>query len=49
MTIDEGAAYALGGSQRSKPKPAVKPEPRPALTTRQLEIARLIAEGLSPS
>jgi hypothetical protein len=23
--------------------------PRPALTTRQLEIARLIAEGLSPS
>jgi hypothetical protein len=25
MTIDEGVAYALGGSQRSKPKAAVKP------------------------
>ena len=47
MTIDEGVAFALGDTQRPKPTPAVKPEPRPALTGRQLEIARLIADDLT--
>jgi predicted ATPase/DNA-binding CsgD family transcriptional regulator len=47
MTIDEGVAFAVCGTQRPKPTPAVKPEPRPALTGRQLEIARLIADDLS--
>jgi predicted ATPase/DNA-binding CsgD family transcriptional regulator len=47
MTIDEGVAFALGGLQRPKPAPAVKPERRPTLTGRQLEIARLIADDLS--
>ncbi len=47
MTIDEGVAFALGGTQRPKRAPAVKPEPRPALTGRQLEIARLIAHDLT--
>jgi len=47
MTIDEGAAFAAGGTQRSKPTPAIKAAPRPALTGRQLEIARLITDDLS--
>jgi non-specific serine/threonine protein kinase len=47
MTIDEGVAFALGGAPRAKPAPAVRPEPRAELTGRQLEIARLIADGLS--
>jgi non-specific serine/threonine protein kinase len=47
MTIDESVAFAVCGTQRPKPRPAVKPEPRPALTGRQLEIARLIADDLS--
>jgi ATP/maltotriose-dependent transcriptional regulator MalT len=46
MTIDEGVVFAVGGTRRPKPTPAVKPEP-PALTGRQLEIARLIADDLS--
>jgi non-specific serine/threonine protein kinase len=47
MTIDEGVAFALGSTQQAKPAPAVSHEPPPALTGRQLEIARLIADGLS--
>jgi len=47
MTIDECAAFAAGGERRPKPAPAVKPEALPALTGRQLEIARLIADDLS--
>ena len=47
MTISEGAGFAVGGTQRPKPTPAVKPEPRPALTGRQLEIARLVAADLT--
>jgi len=47
MTIDEGVAFALGGEQRSRPTAAAKPKLRPALTDRQLEIARLIADDLS--
>ena len=47
MTIGDAVAFALGGRQRPKPAPAVKPELRPVLTGRQLEIARLIADDLS--
>ena len=47
MTIDECVAFALGGTQRSKPTPGVRPQPRPALTGRQLEIAGLIADDLT--
>ena len=47
MTIEEGVAFALGSTQQAKPTPAVNHEPPPALTGRQLEIARLIADGLS--
>ena len=37
----------LGAGHRPQPEPAVKPELRPVLTGRQLEIARLIADDLS--
>ena len=47
MTIGEGVALAVAGKQPPRPAPAVKPEPRPVLTRRQLEIARLIADDLS--
>ena len=47
MTIDEGVAFAVEDEQPPKPGAAVKPEPRAVLTGRQLDIARLIADGLS--
>lgn len=47
MTIDEGVAFAVEGKPPSQPAPAVKAEPHPLLTGRQLEIARLVAEGRS--
>jgi predicted ATPase/DNA-binding CsgD family transcriptional regulator len=47
MTLGEGVAFALGAGQRPESAPAVKPERRPALTDRQLEIARLISTDLS--
>jgi DNA-binding NarL/FixJ family response regulator len=47
MTVEEGVAFALGGTQRPKQAEVVKPYPRPALTGRQLEIARLIADDLT--
>jgi non-specific serine/threonine protein kinase len=47
MTIGEGVAFAVEGKQPPKPAPAVKPKPRAVLTGRQLEIARLVADGLS--
>jgi non-specific serine/threonine protein kinase len=47
MTIDEGVAVAVEDKQPPKPGAAVKPEPRAVLTGRQLDIARLIADGLS--
>ena len=47
MTIDEGVAFAVGGARRPPPAPAARPAPRPALTSRQLEIARLVADDLS--
>jgi predicted ATPase/DNA-binding CsgD family transcriptional regulator len=47
MTIDDGVAFALGGTPEPKPAPAPKPERRQVLTGRQLEIARLIADDLT--
>ncbi len=47
MTIDEGAAFAVEDKHRPQPAPAVKTEPHPVLTRRQLQIARLIADDLT--
>jgi DNA-binding CsgD family transcriptional regulator len=47
MTMDEGVAFAVEDEQPPTPTPAVKTQPRPILTRRQLEIGRLIADGLS--
>jgi predicted ATPase/DNA-binding CsgD family transcriptional regulator len=49
MTIDEGVAFAVGRKPPATRTPAVKagPEPRPVLTGRQLEIGRLVADGLT--
>jgi len=47
MTMDEGVAFAVEDKQPAKPAPAVKTDPHPVLTRRQLEIAHLIASGLS--
>jgi non-specific serine/threonine protein kinase len=46
MTIDEGIAFAVADKPAPKPTP-VKSAPDAALTPRQLEIARLIADDLS--
>jgi ATP/maltotriose-dependent transcriptional regulator MalT len=47
MTIDEGVAFAVGGKPPSQPAPAAQTRPHAVLTRRQLEIARLVADGLS--
>ena len=47
MTIDESVDFAVGVTQRPKPAPAGRSQPRPELTSRQLEVARLITDGLS--
>ena len=47
MTTGDAVVFALGAGHRPQPEPAVKPELRPVLTGRQLEIARLIADDLS--
>ncbi len=47
MTIDEAVAYAVEEKSPTKPAPPAKAEPRTPLTRRELEIARLIAEGLT--
>ena len=47
MTIDECAAFALNRKERSKPAPGVTRTHISPLTKRELEIARLIAEGLT--
>jgi len=46
MTIDEGVAFAVADKPAPKPAP-VKSAPDTALTPRQLEIARLIADDLT--
>jgi DNA-binding NarL/FixJ family response regulator len=47
MTIDEGVAFATEAEQRPKPAPAAGSRPPAVLTRRQLDIARLVADGLS--
>ena len=47
MTIDEGVAFAMEDKRPPKPAPAARGEPQSELTRRQLEIARLVADGLS--
>jgi len=47
VTIDESVDFAVGVTQRPTPAPAGRPQPRPELTSRQLEVARLITDGLS--
>jgi non-specific serine/threonine protein kinase len=47
MTIDEGVAFAVEGEQRPTPAPAAGSRPPAILTRRQLDIARLVADGLS--
>ena len=47
MTIDDGVALAVEDMPRPKPASPARPQPRSVLTSRQLEIARLIAEDLS--
>ncbi len=46
MTVDEGVAFAVADKPAIKPAPPVKSAPDTALTPRQLEIARLIADDL---
>jgi DNA-binding NarL/FixJ family response regulator len=47
MTIDKGVAFAVEAEQRPKPAPAAGSRPPAVLTRRQLDIARLVADGLS--
>jgi DNA-binding CsgD family transcriptional regulator len=47
MTIDEGVACATEGEQRPTPAPEARSRPPEVLTHRQLDIARLVADGLS--
>src|SRR5437588_2847655 len=47
MTIDEGVAFAVAGKPPPQPAQAAQTRPHAVLTRRQLEIARLVANGLS--
>ncbi len=47
MAIDEAVAFAVGEKQPGKAAPAAKVAPSSLLTQRELEIAHLIAEGLT--
>jgi len=50
MDLRQAIAYALGGDAPAEPRRARTPAPAPELpllTPRQLEVARLIAEGMS--
>ena len=47
MTIDEGIAFALEHNASPKPAPSVKRQRRHALTDRELQVGRLIAEELT--
>jgi non-specific serine/threonine protein kinase len=47
MTISEGAAFAVEGKQPPTPPRLAETEPPPELTRRELEIARLVAAGLT--
>ena len=47
MTDDEAIAFVIERQEPAKPAPATTAEPVGPLTRRQLEIARLIAEGVT--
>jgi predicted ATPase/DNA-binding CsgD family transcriptional regulator len=47
MTIDEGVAFTVEGEQQPKPTSVARSRPHAALTRRQLDIARLIADDLT--
>jgi len=50
LTIDQGVEFAVGDARRpnlAEPGRSTQPEQRAILTGRQLEIATLVAEGLS--
>jgi DNA-binding NarL/FixJ family response regulator len=47
MTISDGAAFAVEGKQPPKPPPLAKTERDYALTRRELEITRLVADDLT--
>jgi DNA-binding NarL/FixJ family response regulator len=47
MTIDEGVAFAVEDKPAPKLAPSVKSASDTVLSPRQLEIARLIADGLT--
>jgi DNA-binding CsgD family transcriptional regulator len=47
MTVDDGVAFALDDKQPRQPAAPNRPGPRAALTRRQLDIARLVADDLS--
>jgi DNA-binding CsgD family transcriptional regulator len=47
MTIDEGVAFAVERTRPSRPAPPVTVAPDTGLTSRQLEIARLVADDLT--
>jgi DNA-binding NarL/FixJ family response regulator len=46
-TNDEGVVFAVEDKQPPKPTPAVRADPPAQLTRRQLDIARLVAEGFN--
>jgi predicted ATPase/DNA-binding CsgD family transcriptional regulator len=47
MRIGDGVAFAVEDELPSKPPPSARPQPRAVLTSRQMDIARLVAEDLS--
>jgi predicted ATPase/DNA-binding CsgD family transcriptional regulator len=47
MTIDEGVAFAVERTQPARSAPPAKAAPEMGLSRRQLDIARLVADGLS--
>lgn len=47
MTVDQAVAYAVADTHQRKPAPPAKADSRTALTRRELEVARLIADGLT--
>jgi predicted ATPase/DNA-binding CsgD family transcriptional regulator len=47
MTVDEGVAFAIEGEQQPKQAPEARSRPPGVLTSRQLDIARLVADGLT--
>jgi DNA-binding CsgD family transcriptional regulator len=47
MTISEAVAFAVEDKQPPKPPPSARPKPDAVLTSRQLDIARLVADDLS--